>query len=253
MDNQYGLKAVEKQNEITEQALEPKRQFETQLDTPLTMGEYNAIADIYQNSDDKERDILKFGQALEYKRNYGLDLDYAYNNIDALNEARGIPQEYNWSTLQSIKNSFKISALNDKLSDLNSAWMDADYAGQDKAEIEKQIADVESQIEGLQDYAPRSLVTNMMKWAAESSVFTLTTIRDSLTWGAGAGLALAGLAGLAGVPITAGMTLTGLAWASLAGAVGTAATIGGTVSVANKTPRMSASSMTARSCLPQLP
>jgi len=189
---------------------------------PVTESEYGPISNAIQSNPEEEP--YRYASALRFSKEYGLSMENAMVRLDELTQWQTgkvfTPTKTTW---KSIVDSIEIGKLQPVIAEAQRQFKYAELAGQDTSAIEAQIQQYEQTMAQLGDSTPRSLVTQAIKFGAESLPYTLNIALKGASKGMLAGLGAAGVAALAGVA-TAGALPVSIATSiiAVATAAGTA-------------------------------
>ncbi|NCB36777.1 MAG: hypothetical protein EOM58_12140, partial [Clostridia bacterium] len=210
---------------VQQAAQDPLDGMRDQFAVPVSERQWNIISRAAAESENPEEELSKYAAALTFSREYGIPLDAAYSNLDALTQdLTGKPYTPNVTGFQAISNSFKAGRMNMQFSDLAYRFKQADLAGEDTSAMLAQLDAMGNEIANLKDHQKRNVLTTVLKWTAEGAVPYMLEVGKSAL----AGATMAGGLGTA-FTATTGVALGSLAAASpysLAAIIGMGAAVG---------------------------
>lgn len=171
----------------------------------VTEQEWGLISQASATSEDPDSELQKYAAAITFSREFEIPVEAAMQNLEALTQYQ-LGQSYTAqkSTVDAIKNSFQIGNITLQRSDLMVAYRKADMKGEDTTQIEAQIQELDNQIASLEDYAPRSWATQLLKWTGKNAAYGFDVAGRGLAVGAGSALALSAIALATGLTFASG-------------------------------------------------
>ena len=166
--------------------------------------DYGQMMNILTNTkDDWETEISRIEQAYMFTKKEGIPFPAAYANVDELVEAEtGQTPQYNKTATRAVRDALEIGRLGVLRGQVGTKMMLAELGLGDEADVEmakRKMGIIDEEMQRLQDYAPRNLLTKVLKVTAQSLPYTLDIAAKSVAFGAGA-MALSGAIGEALTP-----------------------------------------------------
>ena len=175
--------SVEHIAETIQKRRKEKEEYKEKYLVNLTEQQHNVLNMMLEKADKPEEKIYEFATAIKYAEQFHLPLDFAYQNLEAINRqwlGSGIaPSKGNF---KAVVDSFSIGTNVVKMGHLGNALMDAEKSG-NKREIAYALQDLqrlEDENASLQDSMPRGWVVNLLKSGAQAVPFQAATAVPSL-------------------------------------------------------------------------
>ena len=136
-----------------------------------------------EHSENPEEQIYKFATAVKYAEGFNIPLDFAYENLDAINRNwLGVGIEAHKGNFKAVADSFEIGINTLKMSTAGRDLMKAEGLG-DEREIQtalEYLNDLESDSAQLQDKIPRNWLVNLLKSGANTVPYSAAVLAPSL-------------------------------------------------------------------------
>ena len=197
-----------------------QKQLSGILDGGLNLSgkEYAMITTAMSQASDPNYVASRFAQALVHSKNTGISLDYAYQNLEALNKAQmGRDVEINPSGLKSIMNSFRIGKLANDKTKLSRQFRLLEEYGGDTSDVQQRIAAIEEEMASLQDDVPRNLFTQAVKLIGENWAYMGNIALKAAAYGGAAALIASGIGIPAGTAMLGTLAPAGASLGSILG------------------------------------
>ena len=197
-----------------------QKQLSGILDGGLNLSgkEYAMITTAMSQASDPNYVASRFAQALVHSKNTGISLDYAYQNLEALNKAQmGRNVEINTSGLKSIMNSFRIGKLANDKTKLSRQFRLLEEYGGDTSDVQQRIAAIEEEMASLQDDVPRNLFTQAVKLLGENWAYMGNIALKAAVYGGAAALIASGIGIPAGTAMLGTLAPAGASLGSMLG------------------------------------
>ena len=193
--------SVEHIAETIQKRRKEKEEYKEKYLVNLTEQQHNVLNMMLEKADKPEEKIYEFATAIKYAEQFHLPLDFAYQNLEAINRqwlGSGIAPSK--SNFKAVVDSFSIGTNVVKMGHLGNTLMDAEKSG-NKREIAYALQDLqrlEDENASLQDSMPRGWVVNLLKSGAQAIPFQAATAVPSL------------IASLLGSPLLGSITSFGI-------------------------------------------
>ena len=175
--------SVEHIAETIQRRQKEKEEYKEKYLVNLTEQQHDVLNMMLEKADKPEEKIYEFATAIKYAEQFNLPLDFAYQNLEAINRqwlGSGIaPSKGNF---KAVVDSFSIGSNVLKMGHLGNALMNAEKSG-NKREIAYALQDLqrlEDENASLQDSMPRGWVVNLLKSGAQALPFQAATAVPSL-------------------------------------------------------------------------
>ena len=175
--------SVEHIAETIQRRRKEKEEYKEKYLVNLTEQQHDVLNMMLEKADKPEEKIYEFATAIKYAEQFNLPLDFAYQNLEAINRqwlGSGIaPSKGNF---KAVVDSFSIGSNVLKMGHLGNALMNAEKSG-NKREIAYALQDLqrlEDENASLQDSMPRGWVVNLLKSGAQALPFQAATAVPSL-------------------------------------------------------------------------
>ena len=175
--------SVEHIAETIQRRRKEKEEYKEKYLVNLTEQQHDVLNMMLEKADKPEEKIYEFATAIKYAEQFNLPLDFAYQNLEAINRqwlGSGIaPSKGNF---KAVVDSFSIGTNVLKTGYLGNALMNAEKSG-NKREIAYALQDlqrIEDENASLQDSMPRGWVVNLLKSGAQAIPFQAATAVPSL-------------------------------------------------------------------------
>lgn len=175
--------SVEHIAETIQRRRKEKEEYKEKYLVNLTEQQHDVLNMMLEKADKPEEKIYEFATAIKYAEQFNLPLDFAYQNLEAINRqwlGSGIaPSKGNF---KAVVDSFSIGGNVLKMGRLGNALMNAEKSG-NKREIAYALQDLqrlEDENASLQDSMPRGWVVNLLKSGAQALPFQAATAVPSL-------------------------------------------------------------------------
>lgn len=175
--------SVEHIAETIQKRRREKEEYKEKYLVNLTEQQHDVLNMMLEKADKPEEKIYEFATAIKYAEQFNLPLDFAYQNLEAINRqwlGSGIAPSK--SNFKAVVDSFSIGTNVVKMGHLGNALMDAERSG-NKREIAYALQDlqrIEDENASLQDSMPRGWVVNLLKSGAQAIPFQAVTAAPSL-------------------------------------------------------------------------
>lgn len=176
--------SVEHIAEAIQRRRKEKEEYKEKYLVNLTEQQHDVLNMMLEKADKPEEKIYEFATAIKYAEQFHLPLDFAYQNLEAINRqwlGSGIaPSKTNF---KAVVDSFSIGTNVLKTGYLGNALMEAEKSG-NKREIAYSLQDlqrIEDENASLQDSMPRGWVVNLLKSGAQAIPFQAAAAIPSLT------------------------------------------------------------------------
>ena len=175
--------SVEHIAETIQKRRREKEEYKEKYLVNLTEQQHDVLNMMLEKADKPEEKIYEFATAIKYAEQFNLPLDFAYQNLEAINRqwlGSGIAPSK--SNFKAVVDSFSIGTNVVKMGHLGNTLMDAEKSG-DKREIAYALQDLqrlEDENASLQDSMPRGWVVNLLKSGAQAIPFQAATAVPSL-------------------------------------------------------------------------
>ncbi len=160
-----------------------KEEYKAKYLVDLSEHEHNVLNLMLENTDKPEEKIYEFATAIKYSNEFKLPLDFAYQNLEAINKVwLGEGVTATKSNFKAVVDSFSMGYNVLKFGDLGNALMQAESSG-NKRETQYALKDLqrlEDENIRLQDNMPRSWMVNLLKAGAQTLPFSATTMLPSV-------------------------------------------------------------------------
>jgi len=170
--------SVEHIAETIQKRRREKEEYKEKYLVNLTEQQHDVLNMMLEKADKPEEKIYEFATAIKYAEQFNLPLDFAYQNLEAINRqwlGSGIaPSKGNF---KAVVDSFSIGGNVLKMGHLGNALMNAEKSG-NKREIAYALQDLqrlEDENASLQDSMPRGWVVNLLKSGAQALPFQAAT------------------------------------------------------------------------------
>ena len=170
--------SVEHIAETIQKRRKEKEEYKEKYLVNLTEQQHNVLNMMLEKAEKPEEKIYEFATAIKYAEQFNLPLDFAYQNLEAINRqwlGSGIaPSKGNF---KAVVDSFSIGSNVLKMGHLGNALMNAEKSG-NKREIAYALQDLqrlEDENASLQDSMPRGWVVNLLKSGAQALPFQAAT------------------------------------------------------------------------------
>ena len=170
--------SVEHIAETIQRRRKEKEEYKEKYLVNLTEQQHDVLNMMLEKADKPEEKIYEFATAIKYAEQFNLPLDFAYQNLEAINRqwlGSGIaPSKGNF---KAVVDSFSIGSNVLKMGHLGNALMNAEKSG-NKREIAYALQDLqrlEDENASLQDSMPRGWVVNLLKSGAQALPFQAAT------------------------------------------------------------------------------
>ena len=175
--------SVEHIAETIQRRRKEKEEYKEKYLVNLTEQQHDVLNMMLEKAEKPEEKIYEFATAIKYAEQFNLPLDFAYQNLEAINRqwlGSGIaPSKGNF---KAVVDSFSIGTNVVKTGYLGNALMNAEKSG-NKREIAYALQDlqrIEDENASLQDSMPRGWVVNLLKSGAQAIPFQAATAVPSL-------------------------------------------------------------------------
>lgn len=175
--------SVEHIAETIQRRRKEKEEYKEKYLVNLTEQQHDVLNMMLEKAEKPEEKIYEFATAIKYAEQFNLPLDFAYQNLEAINRqwlGSGIaPSKGNF---KAVVDSFSIGGNVLKMGHLGNALMNAEKSG-NKREIAYALQDlqrIEDENASLQDSMPRGWVVNLLKSGAQAIPFQAATAVPSL-------------------------------------------------------------------------
>ena len=175
--------SVEHIAETIQRRRKEKEEYKEKYLVNLTEQQHDVLNMMLEKAEKPEEKIYEFATAIKYAEQFNLPLDFAYQNLEAINRqwlGSGIaPSKGNF---KAVVDSFSIGTNVLKTGYLGNALMNAEKSG-NKREIAYALQDlqrIEDENASLQDSMPRGWVVNLLKSGAQAIPFQAATAVPSL-------------------------------------------------------------------------
>lgn len=175
--------SVEHIAETIQRRRKEKEEYKEKYLVNLTEQQHDVLNMMLEKAEKPEEKIYEFATAIKYAEQFNLPLDFAYQNLEAINRqwlGSGIaPSKGNF---KAVVDSFSIGTNVVKMGHLGNTLMDAEKSG-NKREIAYALQDLqrlEDENASLQDSMPRGWVVNLLKSGAQALPFQAATAVPSL-------------------------------------------------------------------------
>lgn len=175
--------SVEHIAETIQRRRKEKEEYKEKYLVNLTEQQHDVLNMMLEKAEKPEEKIYEFATAIKYAEQFNLPLDFAYQNLEAINRqwlGSGIaPSKGNF---KAVVDSFSIGGNVLKMGHLGNALMNAEKSG-NKREIAYALQDLqrlEDENASLQDSMPRGWVVNLLKSGAQALPFQAATAVPSL-------------------------------------------------------------------------
>lgn len=175
--------SVEHIAETIQRRRKEKEEYKEKYLVNLTEQQHDVLNMMLEKAEKPEEKIYEFATAIKYAEQFNLPLDFAYQNLEAINRqwlGSGIaPSKGNF---KAVVDSFSIGGNVLKMGRLGNALMNAEKSG-NKREIAYALQDLqrlEDENASLQDSMPRGWVVNLLKSGAQALPFQAATAVPSL-------------------------------------------------------------------------
>ena len=175
--------SVEHIAETIQRRRKEKEEYKEKYLVNLTEQQHDVLNMMLEKAEKPEEKIYEFATAIKYAEQFNLPLDFAYQNLEAINRqwlGSGIAPSK--SNFKAVVDSFSIGTNVVKMGHLGNTLMDAEKSG-DKREIAYALQDLqrlEDENASLQDSMPRGWVVNLLKSGAQAIPFQAATAVPSL-------------------------------------------------------------------------
>ena len=175
--------SVEHIAETIQKRRREKEEYKEKYLVNLTEQQHDVLNMMLEKADKPEEKIYEFATAIKYAEQFNLPLDFAYQNLEAINRqwlGSGIAPSK--SNFKAVVDSFSIGTNVVKMGHLGNTLMDAEKSG-NKREIAYALQDLqrlEDENASLQDSMPRGWVVNLLKSGAQAVPFQAATAVPSL-------------------------------------------------------------------------
>lgn len=136
-----------------------------------------------EQSENPEEQIYKFATAVKYAEGFNIPLDFAYENLDAINRNwLGVGIEAHKGNFKAVADSFEIGINTLKMSTAGRDLMKAEGLS-DEREIQaalEYLNDLENESTQLQDKIPRNWLVNLLKSGANTVPYSAAVLAPSL-------------------------------------------------------------------------
>lgn len=170
--------SVEHIAETIQKRRKEKEEYKEKYLVNLTEQQHDVLNMMLEKAEKPEEKIYEFATAIKYAEQFNLPLDFAYQNLEAINRqwlGSGIaPSKGNF---KAVVDSFSIGSNVLKMGHLGNALMNAEKSG-NKREIAYALQDLqrlEDENASLQDSMPRGWVVNLLKSGAQALPFQAAT------------------------------------------------------------------------------
>jgi len=170
--------SVEHIAETIQKRRKEKEEYKEKYLVNLTEQQHDVLNMMLEKAEKPEEKIYEFATAIKYAEQFNLPLDFAYQNLEAINRqwlGSGIaPSKGNF---KAVVDSFSIGSNVLKMGHLGNALMNAEKSG-NKREIAYALKDLqrlEDENASLQDSMPRGWVVNLLKSGAQALPFQAAT------------------------------------------------------------------------------
>lgn len=170
--------SVEHIAETIQRRRKEKEEYKEKYLVNLTEQQHDVLNMMLEKAEKPEEKIYEFATAIKYAEQFNLPLDFAYQNLEAINRqwlGSGIaPSKGNF---KAVVDSFSIGGNVLKMGHLGNALMNAEKSG-NKREIAYALQDLqrlEDENASLQDSMPRGWVVNLLKSGAQALPFQAAT------------------------------------------------------------------------------
>jgi len=170
--------SVEHIAETIQKRRKEKEEYKEKYLVNLTEQQHDVLNMMLEKAEKPEEKIYEFATAIKYAEQFNLPLDFAYQNLEAINRqwlGSGIaPSKGNF---KAVVDSFSIGGNVLKMGHLGNALMNAEKSG-NKREIAYALQDLqrlEDENASLQDSMPRGWVVNLLKSGAQALPFQAAT------------------------------------------------------------------------------
>ena len=175
--------SVEHIAETIQKRRKEKEEYKEKYLVNLTEQQHDVLNMMLEKAEKPEEKIYEFATAIKYAEQFNLPLDFAYQNLEAINRqwlGSGIaPSKGNF---KAVVDSFSIGGNVVKMGHLGNTLMNAEKSG-NKREIAYALQDLqrlEDENASLQDSMPRGWVVNLLKSGAQAIPFQAATAVPSL-------------------------------------------------------------------------
>ena len=175
--------SVEHIAETIQKRRQEKEEYKEKYLVNLTDQQHDVLNMMLEKAEKPEEKIYEFATAIKYAEQFNLPLDFAYQNLEAINRqwlGSGIaPSKGNF---KAVVDSFSIGGNVVKMGHLGNTLMNAEKSG-NKREIAYALQDLqrlEDENASLQDSMPRGWVVNLLKSGAQALPFQAATAVPSL-------------------------------------------------------------------------
>ena len=175
--------SVEHIAETIQKRRKEKEEYKEKYLVNLTEQQHDVLNMMLEKAEKPEEKIYEFATAIKYAEQFNLPLDFAYQNLEAINRqwlGSGIaPSKGNF---KAVVDSFSIGTNVVKMGHFGNALMNAEKSG-NKREIAYALQDLqrlEDENASLQDSMPRGWVVNLLKSGAQAIPFQAATAAPSL-------------------------------------------------------------------------
>lgn len=170
--------SVEHIAETIQKRRKEKEEYKEKYLVNLTEQQHDVLNMMLEKADKPEEKIYEFATAIKYAEQFNLPLDFAYQNLEAINRqwlGSGIaPSKGNF---KAVVDSFSIGGNVLKMGHLGNTLMNAEKSG-NKREIAYALQDLqrlEDENASLQDSMPRGWVVNLLKSGSQALPFQAAT------------------------------------------------------------------------------
>ena len=170
--------SVEHIAETIQRRRKEKEEYKEKYLVNLTEQQHDVLNMMLEKAEKPEEKIYEFATAIKYAEQFNLPLDFAYQNLEAINRqwlGSGIaPSKGNF---KAVVDSFSIGGNVLKMGHLGNALMNAEKSD-NKREIAYALQDLqrlEDENASLQDSMPRGWVVNLLKSGAQALPFQAAT------------------------------------------------------------------------------
>ena len=175
--------SVEHIAETIQKRRKEKEEYKEKYLVNLTEQQHDVLNMMLEKAEKPEEKIYEFATAIKYAEQFNLPLDFAYQNLEAINRqwlGSGIAPGK--SNFKAVVDSFSIGGNVLKMGHLGNTLMNAEKSG-NKREIAYALQDlqrIEDENASLQDSMPRGWVVNLLKSGAQAIPFQAATAVPSL-------------------------------------------------------------------------
>jgi len=162
---------------------EEKEKYKNDYLIDLTEEQHNILNAMIEHTDDPEDKIYRFATALKYSDNLDIPFDFAYQNLDLINQHwLGTGKGPAKSNFKAVVDSFLIGTKTLSLARVGNDLMSADFSGNEALikNTEARHYELKRELERLQDSTPRSWLINAFKAGANTIPVSASTLLPSM-------------------------------------------------------------------------